>query len=89
MLKISRAETTSGEAVLKLEGTLRGAWVAEFRAACEALLRVRNHVVLDLAGVTYVDRAGTKLLSTLQTDRRVVIEAASAFVIELLRGGAA
>ena len=54
MLKISRKATAGGEVVLRLEGTLGGAWVAELRAACDALIHERQRVVLDLGGVTFV-----------------------------------
>jgi anti-anti-sigma regulatory factor len=89
MLKISRTETAGGEVVLTIEGTLGGAWVAEVRAACDALIRERKRAVLDLGGVTFVDRDGAELLASLSADRRVAIEAASAFVAELMKGGAA
>jgi ABC-type transporter Mla MlaB component len=89
MLKISRKVEPGGESTLKIEGTLGGAWVFEVRSACDELLQERKRVRLDLRGVAFVDRAGTELLESLQADRRVVIEATSAFVAELLKGGAA
>jgi anti-anti-sigma regulatory factor len=89
MVKISRHHESSGEPILRIEGTLRGAWVAEVRAACDASLREKRRIALDLSGVAFVDRAGTELLQSLQADRRVVIRAASGFVSELLKGGAA
>ena len=89
MLKITRREEPGNKDVLEIEGTLGGAWVHEVRAACDKLLEERKRVALDLSGVVFVDREGTELLESLRADRRVVIEAASAFVAELLRGGAA
>lgn len=89
MLKISRKEGPGSKSILKIEGTLGGAWVSELRSACDELLQETKRARLDLSGVTYVDRAGTELLESLQADRRVVIEASSAFVTELLKGGAA
>jgi len=90
MLKISRKkEDVAGEVVLKAEGTLGGAWVAELRAACDAILEDGTRVVLDLGGVRFVDRDGAELLASLKADRRVAIEAASTFVAELMKGGAA
>lgn len=89
MLKISRKEGLGGKSILKIEGTLGGAWVSEVRSACDEILQEREKLRLDLSGVAFVDRAGTELLESLQADRRVVIEATSAFVAELLKGGAA
>ena len=89
MLKISRSESSEGRVILKLEGILRGAWLAEVRAACDALLEERQRVALDLRGVTYVDRAGKELLESLRADDRIAVASASAFVSELLKGGAA
>jgi len=89
MLKISRKAGPGSESVLTIEGTLGGAWVLEVRSACDELLQLGKRVRLDLSGVTFVDRAGNELLRTLRADRRVVIESASAFVAELLKGGAA
>ena len=89
MLKISKQNGTGGEGILKIEGTLGGAWVTEVRSECEDLLQQRTRVRLDLSGVTFVDRAGTELLESFRADRRLVIEPVSAFVAELLKGGAA
>jgi anti-anti-sigma regulatory factor len=89
MLKISRRQGPGSDCTLKVEGALGGAWVSEFQSACDELLQERKRVVLDLSGVAFVDRAGTELLESLLADRRVAIEATSAFVAELLKGGAA
>jgi anti-anti-sigma regulatory factor len=89
MLKISMKEGPGSQTILKIEGTLGGAWVSEVRSACDVLLQEGKRVRLDLSGVAFVDRAGTELLESLQANRRVVIEATSAFVAELLKGGAA
>ena len=89
MLKVSRRDQPGEPAVLRIEGTLGGAWVREVRAECDALLAEQGRAVLDLAGVVFVDRAGADLLATLQNDSRISIERASAFVTEMLKGGAA
>jgi anti-anti-sigma regulatory factor len=89
MLKISRTDGQANQVVLKMEGTLGGSWVAEVRTICEGLLRDGRRIELDLRGVTYVDLAGAALLGALRDDSRVGITTASAFVTELLKGGAA
>ena len=89
MLKISRGEGRKDEVVLKMEGTLGGSWVAEVRTTCDGILGEGKRIALDLRGVTYVDLAGMELLGSLRDDPRVTVESASAFVLELLKGGAA
>ncbi|HJQ97168.1 MAG TPA: STAS domain-containing protein [Candidatus Polarisedimenticolaceae bacterium] len=89
MLKISRGEGRKDEVLLKMEGALSGSWVAEVRTTCDELLGGGGRIALDLRGVTYVDLAGSELLGSLRDDSRVEIESASAFVVELLKGGAA
>ena len=89
MLKISSNEGSDNEVILKVEGTLVGAWLTEVRVACDALLKEDRRIALDLRGLTYVDLAGAELLGSLRAEARVVISTASAFVTELLKGGAA
>ena len=89
MLKISRREGLNNEVVLKIEGSLAGAWVEEVRVVCDAFLNDDRRIALDLRGLTYVDLAGRELLGSLRADGRVVISTASSFVLELLKGGAA
>ena len=72
-----------------MEGTLGGSWVAEVRTTCDGLLGEGRRIALDLRGVTYVDLPGAELLGSLRDDPRVAIQSASAFVLELLKGGAA
>ena len=89
MLKITRHGGLIDGALLKVEGTLGGAWVGEVRDACDALLREDGRVTLDLLGVVFVDRTGAALLKALLANPRVTIESTSPFVAELLKGGAA
>lgn len=89
MLKLTRGHGAGDEGVLKIEGTLGGAWVREVRAACDQVLSQDGRVVLDLAGVVFVDRAGAQLLRTLREDPRVELGAVSGFVAEMMKGGAA
>ena len=84
MLKISK----QGE-VLKVEGTLGGAWVSELQRTIRRLLDEHGRATLDLSSVVFVDRAGAELLLALRSDSRVEIGSVSAFVAEMLKGGAA
>ncbi len=80
MLRISRTER-DGVVTLQLEGKLRVPWVDEL----DAMVVVGgNRLRLDLAQVTYVDRAGAELLRALQC-RGVEVADCSQYVLEVLR----
>jgi hypothetical protein len=68
---------------LKVEGTLRGPWVAELARACDELHGSLGCVSLDLSAVTFVDGPGVELLRGL-LGRGVTLAACSALVAELL-----
>lgn len=73
MLRITTAEKEDS-IVFSIEGRLCGAWADEARSEWLRLReRVNGHPIeLDLAGVTYVDRAGESLLAEiLSTGARV------------------
>ncbi|MCX6619948.1 MAG: hypothetical protein NTY38_02490 [Acidobacteria bacterium] len=55
----------------KLEGQLAGAWVAELRQCWKTASSIRNGrpLVVDLAGVTFVDAGGRKLLEDFVRER--------------------
>jgi anti-anti-sigma regulatory factor len=63
MLKITMHETPR-EIILKLEGSLSGAWVSELEDACRAAVRdgTSRAVCVDLAAVVGIDAAGRYLL---------------------------
>jgi anti-anti-sigma regulatory factor len=86
MLKIETAQPIEGTKVLRLEGQLIGPWVDELRRTCDALSHDR--LLLDLAGVSFVDRRGLDLLQSL-CGRRVQLRHCSAFVREQLRAASA
>jgi anti-anti-sigma regulatory factor len=80
MLRISQINDRESIAILKVEGKLRGPWVAVLERACrDSLGRLR----LDLSAVTFVDHAGVELLRGLIA-RGVTLAACSALVVELL-----
>lgn len=80
MLRISRTEL-DGIVTLQLEGKLLAPWVNEV----EAMVVVGgNRLRLDLAHVTFVDRAGAQLLRNLQ-GQGVDVTDCSQFVLEVLR----
>jgi len=91
MLKISTTTTTTTAnqpVFLRLEGQVRGPWVEELRRACEHVLGENGHsgnrLVLDLAGVSFIDADGVALIREL-TSRLVRVTSCSLFVAEQLK----
>jgi anti-anti-sigma regulatory factor len=60
--RITRKE---GSRTLKLEGRLVAEWAALLERECSDLLRSSTSVNLDLADVSFVDRAGIEVLERL------------------------
>jgi hypothetical protein len=69
MLRITHAQTEAGQQ-WTLCGQLTGPWVAELRACWQHCRRVaaKNHTVVDLSDVTFIDEKGEKLLSEMRKD---------------------
>jgi hypothetical protein len=82
MLKISHVNDHESIPTLKVEGKLRGPWVAELERACSDS---RGRLRLDLSAVTFADHAGVELLRGLLA-HGVTVAACSALVTELLHG---
>ena len=82
MLRISRTENGTS-VTFRLEGKLREPWVAEFNKLLSEPPDDNRTLRLDLAGVSFVDMAGTELLRVL-VGRGAAIIACSQFVAELL-----
>ncbi len=64
-LRITRRKGSQSRATLVLEGRVAAEWAALLERECSDLLRSRLAVSLDLAGVTFVDRAGVEALERL------------------------
>jgi anti-anti-sigma regulatory factor len=64
MLKITISEQ-SGRTTFALEGRLCGQWATEASRAWSQLISMdhKKEIVLDLEGVTFIDRAGEELLA--------------------------
>lgn len=65
MLKISRNEIGNGSVTLLLEGAITGPWVNETSRVCEMIMFNGQHIRMDLAQVTFADRAAIELLGSL------------------------
>ena len=84
MLRIG-VETRDGTSVVKVEGQVIGPWVRELAASCERVLVRGGDVVMDLSGVSFVDRDGVEALRALAR-RGVPVMSCSRFVAEQLKG---
>ena len=83
MLRIIKVSANESE-TLCLEGILGGAWVDQLQQACAEAKACSGQVYLDLANVTFVDLAGTRLLRRL-ISQGLTVAGCSSFLAELLR----
>ena len=84
MLRISTATQAGSLTRLTAEGAIAGDWVPLLEAECLGHLTARRRVELDVAGVSFVDRAGVVMVRDL-VDRGVQVVGASASVGALLQ----
>ena len=64
MLRVTTSvEAGQGKVTLKLEGKLAGPWVEEFDRCWSATVEKNKEVVVELAGVTFIDSKGKCLLA--------------------------
>jgi hypothetical protein len=84
MLRIV-TEKTGGTVTVRVEGRAIGPWVEELQRSCERALVTGDEVLVDLAGVSFVDREGVEVLRTLGTRGALVVNC-SLFVAEQLKG---
>ena len=91
MLRISYGTTADDQEVvlLRLEGQVSGPWIEELRRVCNETIgdngRGGQPLVLDLAGVSFIDADGVVLCRELAS-RRVILTNSSLFVTEQLKG---
>jgi anti-anti-sigma regulatory factor len=86
MLRITRMADAAGKTTLQLEGRLTDHELGAFEEAWRACVGERRRVVLDLAGVRFVDPAGIAALQALRRSP-VELKGCSAFVRGLLEEG--
>src|SRR4051794_12284419 len=84
MIKITPCEAESTVAKLRVDGRINAKTAEELVTACRGALASGAPVVLDLAGVTFVDGDGARVVDALTRDGAVVI-GCSPLVTELLR----
>lgn len=85
MIKITRSTSgTAGTTRLRVEGRIVAKTVGEVEIVCLAALEEGAPLLLDLAGVSYVDATGVQAIQAL-TARGAVVVGCSALVAELMR----
>lgn len=84
MVRISVTGSSPDTMTLLLEGQLIGEAVDELNLSCEQALANGRRLILDLAGVLFIDRKGVALFHRL-ANRNVSIVNCSGFVTELLK----
>lgn len=83
MLRIEKTGEDNGIVSLKLEGRLVAQWAVVVEEECLRVLRGQKRLILDFAGVTFIDRAGVAMLREV-TNERVRLVNCSPLVKELL-----
>jgi anti-anti-sigma regulatory factor len=86
MLKIMKMEENGTTVVLKLEGKVTEQWAALLDGECQAFLRKHKTLLLDCAGVNFLDARGIDVLRNLRLNN-VTIIGAPGIVTELLQTG--
>ncbi|HSE39070.1 MAG TPA: hypothetical protein VLG74_17335 [Blastocatellia bacterium] len=84
MLRVSEIELNGEVATLRLEGRLVGMMVAEMATICEQHLSKGHRLKLDLADLSFADRAAITLLQHLR-NRGVSLTNCSPFLNEELK----
>jgi anti-anti-sigma regulatory factor len=84
MLRISTIETDD-TTLLKIEGRIIGRWIEAVGESCRMAHARGRTILLDLAGVSFVEPDGVALLHRLQTEAVTLVNP-TPFVAEQLRG---
>jgi anti-anti-sigma regulatory factor len=85
MLRITAVTPMNQVCTLRLEGQLIGPWVKELERSCGEARTNGAGLVLDLAGVSFIDNDGLASLQDL-TDGAVTLINPSRFVAQQLKG---
>jgi hypothetical protein len=85
MLRVSIVQSSIRSVTLLVEGEVRGRWVAELGRACEESMSREVRLIVDLAGVSFIDKDGIDLFRALR-ERHVVLANPSSFIAEQLGG---
>jgi anti-anti-sigma regulatory factor len=86
MLRITTIRDDGSPVQLKLEGKITADWASLLEQECRTHIAQRRQVVLDMAGVTFLDGRGVTMLRNLPC-RYVSLMNRSDFITELLDKG--
>ena len=84
MLRILEETGTDNSKILRLDGSLVSEWIGVLRSSCEQVFRGDGRLILDLAGLSFSDHEGVKLLQHLQQQQVAFINC-SPFLREQLK----
>jgi anti-anti-sigma regulatory factor len=62
MLRIEKVGEDVATVTLRLEGRVVAQWVAALEDECQRVLQRSKRLILDVAGVTFIDRVGVAML---------------------------
>jgi anti-anti-sigma regulatory factor len=85
VLRITRVNAEGPLTTLRIEGRIDGAEVEELSRAASVAADGSARLLLDMSGVTFVDRAGVQLLQDLGA-RGAELQGCSNFIETLLNG---
>jgi anti-anti-sigma regulatory factor len=85
MLRVSIIQESDHAVTFRVEGEVKGPWVAELRRACEDVLSKDIRLILDLAGVSFINLEGSDLFRSLRK-RQVDFINPSSFTTEQIGG---
>ena len=86
MLKIEQTELSGGAVLLRLEGSIIGAWLDELRQLTDSSRKRSVSVVIDLGEVSFVSREGIEFLIDRQQNGVALVHM-TPFVTKQLLGG--
>ena len=84
MLRIVEENAANNSRKLRLDGSLASQWVGLMRSSCEQAFRDAEHLIIDLAGVSFADHEGVQLLRQLE-ELQVTLINCSPFLREQLK----
>jgi len=84
MLRIEKVGEDAASVTLRLEGRVVAQWVVALEDECQRVLQRSKRLILDVAGVTFIDRDGVAMLGHMNGKRLQVVNC-SPFLRELLR----
>lgn len=84
MLRITEDNLTNGWMKLRLDGRLANEWVEILRSSCEQAFQNQSHLTVDLAGVSFADYEGVRLLQQLER-QEVTLVNCSPFLREQMK----